>query len=103
MTSLPRRLAHPAAIATLACLLTAHTALAQSAGEHWVGTWSTADVVRPPARPPAPGQPQPAAININNQTLREVVHVSAGGARTRVVLSNAFGTEPLSIGAAQVA
>ena len=103
MTSLPGRLARAAAIATLGCLLTAHIALAQSAGEHWVGTWSTADVVRPPARTPAPGQPQPAAININNQTLREVVHVSAGGSRTRVVLSNAFGTEPLSVGAAQVA
>ena len=103
MTFHPGRLDRLAAIATLACLLTAHIALAQSAGEHWVGTWSTADVVRPPARPPAAGQPQPAAININNQTLREVVHVSAGGARTRVVLSNAFGTEPLSVGAAQVA
>ncbi len=79
MTTLPGRRARPAAIATLACLLTAHIALAQSAREHWVGTWSTADVVRPPARPPAAGQPQPAAIHINNQTLREVVHVSAGG------------------------
>ncbi|HUJ51893.1 MAG TPA: SGNH/GDSL hydrolase family protein [Bryobacteraceae bacterium] len=97
MKTLPWRLA------ALASLLAAHMALAQPAGEHWLGTWSTADVVRPPARPAAQGQPQPAAISINNQTLREIVHVSAGGARARVVLSNVFGTEPLSVGAAQVA
>jgi len=93
----------PWRLAALASLLAAHMALAQPAGEHWLGTWSTADVVRPPARPAAQGQPQPAAISINNQTLREIVHVSAGGARARVVLSNVFGTEPLSVGAAQMA
>ena len=102
---LPGRGSCCAALAALAFLLPAHLLLAQAAGEHWVGTWSTADVVRPPARPPAQGQPQPAqpAISINNQTLREIVHVSAGGPQARVVFSNAFGTEPLSIGAAQVA
>ena len=91
--------------AALAAVLAASIALGQPAGDHWVGTWSTADVMRPPARPPVEGQPrqpQPAAISINNQTLREIVHVSLGGSRARVVLSNEFGTEPLSIGAAQV-
>jgi lysophospholipase L1-like esterase len=92
-------------LAAIAAVLAAGIAPGQPAGEHWVGTWSTADVVRPPARPPVEGQPrqpQPAAISINNQTLREIVHVSLGGSRARVVLSNVFGTEPLSIGAAQV-
>lgn len=90
-------------LVAVAGLLAVQVALAQPAGEHWVGTWSTADVVRPPARPAAPGQPQPAAVSINNQTLREIVHVSLGGTRTRVVLSNVFGTEPLAIGSAEVA
>jgi len=36
-------------------------------------------------------------------TLREIVHVSLGGSRIRVVLTNEFGTEALQIGAAQVA
>jgi hypothetical protein len=41
--------------------------------------------------------------NVNNQTLRLIVHTSIGGDRVRVVLSNAFGTAPLVVGAANVA
>lgn len=94
-------------IPALVLILAAQVLCAQpSAVEHWVGTWSTADVVRPPARPPAPGQPQQPqqpALAIKNQTLREIVHVSLGGSRARIVLSNAFGTVPLAVGAAQLA
>jgi len=39
----------------------------------------------------------------NNQTLRQVVHLSIGGDRLRIVVSNAYGTAPLEIGAAAVA
>ena len=107
------------AAVTAALLLTLHPALAQQSGrEPWVATWATALVGRPqspapvlvPAVPsPAPqaqGQaaPVPAAfIHFNNQTLRQVVRTSIGGPRVRVVLSNAFGTAPLTIGAAHVA
>src|SRR5204863_2795552 len=35
--------------------------------------------------------------------LRQIVHVSLGGGRVRVVLSNAFGTAPLPFGAVAVA
>jgi lysophospholipase L1-like esterase len=35
--------------------------------------------------------------------LREIVHTSLGGTRARVVLSNAFGTAPLPVGAARIA
>src|SRR5262245_13235729 len=45
----------------------------------------------------------PAPLNFKNQTLRQVVHVSLGGDRLRIVLSNAFGAVPLEIGAAHVA
>ncbi|HYL36480.1 MAG TPA: SGNH/GDSL hydrolase family protein [Bryobacteraceae bacterium] len=104
-------LSRRAAGAALACILAAQVAVAQSTAgtEHWVGTWATAAVVRPPVRPASPGQAapqqpaQPAPFTINNQTLRQIVHVSVGGSRARVVLTNAFGTAPLSIGAAQVA
>jgi lysophospholipase L1-like esterase len=51
---------------------------------------------RGPAAPPAP-------LNFKNQTLRQIVHASLGGDRVRIVLSNAFGTLPLEIGAAHVA
>ena len=40
---------------------------------------------------------------MRGQTLRQVVHVSLGGSRLRVILSNAFGTSPLAIGGASVA
>ena len=42
-------------------------------------------------------------MTISNQTIRQVVRVSVGGERLRVVLSNAFGTAPVEIGAAHVA
>jgi lysophospholipase L1-like esterase len=45
----------------------------------------------------------PAPLNFKNQTLRQIVHVSLGGDRVRVVLSNAFGTIPLEVGAAHIA
>src|SRR5262245_22043411 len=72
-------------------------------GEHWVGTWATAVVPRPQATPGAAPGRGPVALNFNNQTLRQIVHVSLGGSRVRVVLSNAFGTTPLAVGAASVA
>ena len=57
-----------------------------------------------PAAPPGGGRGGfPAPVTITNQTIRQVVRVSIGGDRLRVVLSNAFGTAPLEIGAAHVA
>src|ERR1700704_3449218 len=61
-----------------------------------------------PGPAPAPGggrggQAPPPPINFKNQTLREIVHTSLGGDRVRIVLSNAFGTLPLEVGAAHVA
>jgi lysophospholipase L1-like esterase len=55
--------------------------------------------------PPAQGRGGAAAppLNFNNQTIREVVHTSIGGERVRVVFTNAYGTAPLSIGAAHIA
>jgi len=38
-----------------------------------------------------------------NQTIRQIVRTSIGGSRVRVVLSNAFGTAPLTIGAGHIA
>ena len=69
--------------------------------EHWVGTWATAVVSRPTTRGQSPTAPDPPAFA--NQTLRQVVHVSLGGERVRVVLSNTYGTLPLDVGGAQVA
>jgi lysophospholipase L1-like esterase len=100
------------------------------ARQHWVGTWFAPSAARadPSPTPSAPASPlsverdlvvPPAvlavaprqeltvggqsALHFNNQTIRQIAHVSLGGSRLRVVLSNAFGTAPLTIGAAQIA
>jgi lysophospholipase L1-like esterase len=39
----------------------------------------------------------------DNQTIRMIVHTTIGGHRARVRLSNAFGKEPLVVGAAHIA
>jgi lysophospholipase L1-like esterase len=105
-------------LALVAALLTALPVLAQNRrGEHWVATWGTALVGRPQTPPaPAPQASQPAARTpaqpanppappprFNNQTIRQIVRTSIGGERVRVVLSNAFGTAPLAVGAAHIA
>jgi len=67
--------------------------LAQAAPQ-WVGTWATAPMV-------ADG-----GFNIRSfggTTLREIVHISAGGAQIRVRFTNAYGLDPLSISDAHVA
>ena len=99
-------------------LATQKVMLAQSGNnDHWVGTWSTPEVGRPQTPPPpAPALPPfqtnqcpaappaaPAFMHFKNQTLRQIVHSSIGGSRVRVVLSNVYGTAPLTIGAAHVA
>ena len=62
----------------------------ESDAGHWVGTWSAS--------------PQAAwyALELNGQTIRQIVHLSIGGTRVRVRLSNAYGAGPLLIGAARV-
>jgi len=57
-----------------------------------IATWSAPMVSSAPS----------AANRINNQTLRLIAHVSIGGDRVRIKLSNRYGTAPLVIGAAQV-
>lgn len=101
----------------LGLLLIQPAAFAQSNNERWVGTWSTAEVGRPQTPPPpAPALPPfqtnqcpaappaaPTFMHFNNQTLRQIVHVSIGGSRARVVISNIYGNAPITIGAAHIA
>jgi hypothetical protein len=61
--------------------------------EHWIGTWATAP------QPFLPGGLQ----SFRNQSLRLIVHVSAGGTKVRIKISNIFGNHPLQIGGAHVA
>ncbi|MBF5045792.1 MULTISPECIES: SGNH/GDSL hydrolase family protein [Myxococcaceae] len=71
----------------------ASTSEARAAGTVWIGTWA------------ATPQPPPAGSveRYEDQTLRLVVRVSAGGAQLRLRFSNAYGTVPLHLGAVHVA
>jgi lysophospholipase L1-like esterase len=64
-------------------------------GSHWVATWG--------ASPQAATTGNLSGVGFRDATVREIVFTSAGGARVRVRLTNAFGTAPLRIGAAEVA
>src|SRR5664279_1056375 len=63
--------------------------------EHWVGTWSTTL----PAPELLPGFTN---TGFNNQTLRQIVHISMGGQRVRLRLST-FGASALVVDAAHIA
>jgi hypothetical protein len=98
-------------LALIVVVMLGQGVFAQRRAEHWVGTWAAAEVGRPQVPPPPlpspPGQSPPAApapfVQFNDQTLRQIVRTSIGGSRLRIVLSNVFGTAPLSVGAAHVA
>src|SRR5262249_33010637 len=68
--------------------------------DNWVGTWAAS---------PQPIWDANFALPLNipahlwNQTLRQIANVRIGGGRVRVVLSNEYGTRPLTIGAAHIA
>ena len=81
-----------------ACLIAVQPSVLAQGGagdEHWVGTWATALVARPSDAEPRRDQSE--LLNVNNQTLRQIIHTSIGGEHVRVLLSNVFGTEPLAI------
>ncbi len=69
----------------LALTLCANSALAATAPK-WLPTWY--------ASPEPAGK---ADIAITDQTLRQIVRFSAGGTAVRLRLSNAYGTEPLTL------
>ncbi|PUA29578.1 MAG: hypothetical protein B0W54_03065 [Cellvibrio sp. 79] len=66
--------------------------LRDSYREQWVTTWTK----------PSTASAENANI-FENQTIRQVVSISSGGQRFRIRISNAFGLQPLKIGAAQLA
>ncbi|PYU11897.1 MAG: GDSL family lipase [Acidobacteria bacterium] len=84
---------HPLRNCALAFFLLLGFPLRNAAQNHWIGTWAAA--------------PQAAfrgrVQTFHNQTLRLIVHTSAGGKKVRIKISNTFGDQPLHIGAAHIA
>ena len=67
-----------------------------SAHHHWVGTWACSPMLGDAKNaPPIP--------DLKDCTLRQIVHVSIGGSRLRVRLSNAFGKSSLKIESVHIA
>lgn len=73
---------------------------ATAATANWVTTWQASpqptwgpDFLFPTNVPPV----------LHHQTVRQIARVSLGGARLRIVLSNAYGRQPLVVGGATVA
>lgn len=64
--------------------------------QNWVGSWATSQQI-----------PEPhnalATDDLRDATLRQIVHLSIGGATLRVRLSNAFGTAPLHLTSVHIA
>jgi lysophospholipase L1-like esterase len=81
--------------ATIATLFFAQAGPAQT---HWVGTWGAA-----PSPQLQAAEMESQKLVFRDQTVREIVHISIGGDRLRVRLSNTFGAEPVNIGAAHLA
>ena len=65
-----------------------------STPDRWVGTWAAAPVAL---------ENLDAKYGSTDTTFREIVHVSIGGPSVRIIVSNEFGLDPLTVGAASVA
>jgi lysophospholipase L1-like esterase len=61
---------------------------------HWVGTWTASPYYDSANQPPA---------SLASSVLRQVVHVSLGGSRIRLLFSNLQGNGPVTLNAAHVA
>jgi lysophospholipase L1-like esterase len=83
----------------LTAVLCVQPLAAKSDHQQWVGTWASAPLLDAHAKPAN----QLLTPGTTGATLREVVHVSIGGETLRVRFSNLYGTDPLVIGAAQIA
>lgn len=81
------------ALSTLANTGTADEKKRGEASNLWIGTWATAP------QPFLPG----ALQTYRDQTLRLIVHTSAGGKKVRIKISNTYADKPLFIGSAHIA
>ncbi len=81
------------AVASVGMAQTQSTTAAQGS---WVGSWASSQQIPEPQNALAPE-------DLRDATLRQIVHLSAGGPSLRVHLSNAFGTKPLHFTSVHIA
>jgi lysophospholipase L1-like esterase len=85
----------------LVCALALTASHADAAAARWLGSWGASPA--PPMAAPPGGDPRRATPSFNNQTVVQIVRLSAGGRRLRLRLTNEYGPHALDIGAARVA
>jgi lysophospholipase L1-like esterase len=85
----------------LALAAMAPAGAARAAGtEPWITTWAATPAPRWAEELPAPFN---VPETLEGQTVRQVARISVSGDQVRIVLSNEFGTRPVTIGPATVA
>ena len=88
-----------AALFVSAALLTTPSgAQGETMAPRWAGTWSSAAQA-----PTDTFGPTWSLDGFNNQTVRQVVRISAGGSAVRIRLSNVYGSAPLRVSGATIA
>jgi lysophospholipase L1-like esterase len=99
--SIPRHLAMLALATALGggALASAMASVPARAGEHWITSWYAAPQAGWDNSFPLPMQ---VPAYLDNQSLRDTVRLSAGGHRIRLVFSNRYGREPVTIGQVRV-
>jgi lysophospholipase L1-like esterase len=85
----------------IVCALALTASHVEAAGARWLGSWGASPA--PPMAAGAFGGRVPGTPTFNNQTIVQVVRLSAGGQRLRLRLTNEYGPKALEIGAARVA
>jgi len=81
--------------ALICCLLFVPQGAAAQANA-WIATWAASPQ-------PVAADPDEPLLKIDDQTVRERVRISIGGAQIRIRLSNEYGSTPLLIGSVTVA
>jgi lysophospholipase L1-like esterase len=85
----------PLFAALLLCIASlAPTPAAAAPPDHWVGTWATSPVALPNTD---------TKYGAAETTYREIVHISLGGDTSRIILTNEFGLDSLTISSASIA
>lgn len=88
----------PVAAAAITLALAAPAQAADAT--RWVGTWTASPQA---SLKPDFVLPNGAPAQLRDQTVRQIARLSLGGKQLRIELSNAYGDEPVTIGAAHIA
>lgn len=87
-------------LALLICAVLAAASPSWASGSRWLGAWGASPT---PPQVASPGVPERLlSPRFDNQTISQVVRLSAGGQRFRLRLTNEYGVRPLRVGALRV-